>query len=224
MPKRQQSRSRRSRNRGKAFANDPLLCTQPGKLRGQWACGSARHRRAGGEDRARLHQDAVAIGRRLLEDRSQLFSMYESPISRPSAGVPLAVSSTLHALALAAMIFIVGLSPAPLATSLDDEGDRPDNLRLVFRTPLGRGAAAAVAGCCRRHHLRRRCGKGDESSAVRCQSDANRNQLSRMLHRRSPSVPRLQARDPAHCRCSHRHGSSGRPRSSRDPAAGTQRG
>jgi TonB family protein len=98
--------------------------------------------------------EAVRIGR-LLADRtgstarartpSSLFSMF-SPTAkaRRANGVPLAVSSTLHAGFIAAAIFITGFSTPNAATPRLDEHAEP--MRLVFLATPGPGGGGGGGG------------------------------------------------------------------------------
>ena len=82
----------------------------------------------GGVDRPVPHEDAVRIGRALARHRHVaaagpkpvLFSIFSSS-SRPaqSKGVPLALSTTIHAGIVAAAIFLATLSLTPTAATLE---------------------------------------------------------------------------------------------------------
>jgi TonB family protein len=99
------------------------------------------------------HAEAVALGRRLITgDRRSvaadrgLFSIFEGPAEKHSATVPFAVSSTLHAGIVAAAILILTLSPAPVATSLQNEPTPNDPMRLVFLNTSGPGGGGGGGG------------------------------------------------------------------------------
>jgi len=102
------------------------------------------------------HAEAVRIGRRLAQRHavgplsagpSPLFATFagDTP-SRPAAGVPFAVSSTLHASVLAFAIFLAAFNQAPRAASLPP-ADRPgDPMRLVFMAIPGPGGGGGGGG------------------------------------------------------------------------------
>ena len=100
----------------------------------------------GGRTSFLSHAEAVALGRRLVAGNRDLFSMFEAPIAIRSAGVPLAVSSTLHAGLIAATIFIFTFGPAPVATSLQNDRPPSDPLRLVFLNTPGPGGGGGGGG------------------------------------------------------------------------------
>lgn len=94
------------------------------------------------------HSDAVRIGRGL---RAHTITPVGSGFSRiaripRSKSVPLAVSSTLHAGFLGAVVFVTTLGITPAATTLRIE-DRPaENMRLVFLTTPGPGGGGGGGG------------------------------------------------------------------------------
>ena len=111
----------------------------------------------GGVDRPVPHADAVRIGRALavntqdgkntnlvaVAPTSALFSIFSSS-SRPtpSKGVPLALSSTLHAGIVAAAIFFATLGLTPTAAMLD----RGEPTRLIFIVTPGPGGGGGGGG------------------------------------------------------------------------------
>lgn len=117
-----------------------------------------------------------------------LFSLFtESAATRRSAGVPLAVSSTLHAGAIAFAVFLATFNLAPRAASLvDDPVSEP--MRLVFVATPGPGGGGGGGGL--RRPRPKRCAKGAAPSAARCRCAASRNRSSRCPRRRSRSRSR----------------------------------
>src|SRR5438552_17972468 len=62
------------------------------------------------------HREAVALGRRLVKEKrahNDLFAVFEAPATPRPSGLPFALSSTVHAGVVAAVIFIFSFSPAP---------------------------------------------------------------------------------------------------------------
>ena len=106
----------------------------------------------GGVNRLVPHADAVRIGRELTTHASivgdmgrtpALFSIFSSSSgSAPSKGVPLALSGTLHAGIVAAVIFITAFGLASTATTLD----QPEPIRLVFMATPGPGGGGGGGG------------------------------------------------------------------------------
>ncbi len=97
------------------------------------------------------YADAVRIGRELavragaagLGRTPALFSIFSSRSrSAHSKGAPLALSSTLHAGLVAAVIFITTFGLTPAATTLD----RPEPIRLVFMATPGPGGGGGGGG------------------------------------------------------------------------------
>ena len=105
-----------------------------------------------GVDALVRHADAVRLGRALavragvvaLGRPPALFSIFSSSRSRSarSKGVPLALSSTLHAGIVAAAIFITTLGLTPTAATLD----RREPIRLVFVATPGPGGGGGGGG------------------------------------------------------------------------------
>lgn len=101
------------------------------------------------------HADAVRIGRALaartrrsgaIGPSSGLFTIFSATAAANRRnGVPLAVSSTLHACLLAALIFFTtfGLTPHAAAFKLDEH---PDPMRLVFLATPGPGGGGGGGG------------------------------------------------------------------------------
>ena len=103
----------------------------------------------GGVRRFIGHSDAVRLGRQLARANSvrPLFSLFsEAAPSRRSAGVPLAVSSTLHVGLIAFAVFLATFNLSPRAAALRDE-DRPvEPMRLVFISTPGPGGGGGGGG------------------------------------------------------------------------------
>jgi protein TonB len=109
------------------------------------------------------HADAVRLGRALVARASAaacsapaaetappaaaLFSVFSgaAPSRRP-AGVPLAVSSTLHVGLIAAAIFIATFNLSPRAAALRTDDPPTDPLRLVFLATPGPGGGGGGGG------------------------------------------------------------------------------
>lgn len=102
------------------------------------------------------HAEAVRLGRMLVRPdgcgprrtaRGLLFSMFsEAAPVRRSTGVPLAVSSTLHAGFIAMAVFVATFNLTPRAASLRPD-DRPSDLmRLVFLATPGPGGGGGGGG------------------------------------------------------------------------------
>ena len=102
------------------------------------------------------HAEAVRLGRLLVQRAGggpqrappgSLFSMFSDagPVRR-STGVPLALSSTLHAGLIALAVFIATFNLTPRAASLQPD-DRPaDLMRLVFVATPGPGGGGGGGG------------------------------------------------------------------------------
>jgi TonB family protein len=101
------------------------------------------------------HADAVRIGRALVSTASEaavgrgsstIFSIFSvAPAKRPSRGIPLALSSTLHVGFVAAAIFVATFGLTPTAATLDDE-PRTKPTRLVFLATPGPGGGGGGGG------------------------------------------------------------------------------
>ena len=108
------------------------------------------------------HVEAVRIGRALMpsgdsgpvelpsaiasRDPKALFLVVEmGRTSHRSKGVPLAVSGTLHAGLIAAVVFITTFGLAPTATTLATDS-RPENLHMVFIATPGPGGGGGGGG------------------------------------------------------------------------------
>jgi protein TonB len=102
------------------------------------------------------HAEAVRLGRMLVQRAAggprrtapgSLFSLFSDPApARRPAGVPLALSSTLHAGLIAVAVFIATFNLAPRAASLRPD-DRPaDLMRLVFVATPGPGGGGGGGG------------------------------------------------------------------------------
>jgi TonB family protein len=109
------------------------------------------------------HAEAVRIGRALMaggdpgraeqpsataphDDPKALFLIVEmGRTSHRSKGVPLAVSGTLHAGLIAAVVFVTTFGLAPTATTLATE-NRADDLHMVFIATPGPGGGGGGGG------------------------------------------------------------------------------
>ncbi len=102
------------------------------------------------------HAEAVRIGRMLAPragggprgvapgPQSGMFSNAAS--ARRSAGVPLALSSTLHAGLIAFAVFLTTFNLTPRAASLRSDDRHPELMRLVFVATPGRGGGGGGGG------------------------------------------------------------------------------
>ena len=100
------------------------------------------------------HGEAVRLGRILVQRAGgarrgvpgSLFSTFSDTAARRSTGVPLALSSTLHAGLIVFAVFIATFNLAPRAASLRPD-DRPaDLMRLVFVATPGPGGGGGGGG------------------------------------------------------------------------------
>jgi TonB family protein len=109
------------------------------------------------------HEDAVLLGRALAQsaarpenrvpqgvapdaaERAPLFSAFAAGAARAS-GLPLLVSSTLHAGLIAVLVFVATLGPAPTAATLQTSEARPEDMRLVFLSTPGPGGGGGGGG------------------------------------------------------------------------------
>lgn len=109
------------------------------------------------------HAEAVRIGRALVApdagpvsmplsgapgpERDALFSIVSVGRTSPrSTGVPLALSSTLHAGIIAGVVFVTTFGLAPTATTLASHDHRPADMRLVFVATPGPGGGGGGGG------------------------------------------------------------------------------
>ncbi len=101
------------------------------------------------------HADAVRIGRMLAQraagvplhsaERLPLFSLFANGTAARRAGVPLAVSSTLHAALVAALVFLASFNLAPRAAALRIDPTN-DPMRMVFLNIPGPGGGGGGGG------------------------------------------------------------------------------
>lgn len=97
------------------------------------------------------HSEAARIGRLLVQrpaarGNAALFGTFSRVIpARRSNGVPLALSSTLHAALLAVAVFLTTFNLTPRAASLRPD-DRADPMRLVFIATPGPGGGGGGGG------------------------------------------------------------------------------
>lgn len=107
-----------------------------------------------GADRFAGHDEAVRIGRAATmsgfgarREPAPIFAIFSTaPAERPSRGVPLALSSTLHAGLVAAAIFIATFGLTSTAETLNDDNHRVEPLRLVFIATRGPGGGGGGGG------------------------------------------------------------------------------
>lgn len=119
----------------------------------------------GGAARFVGHAEAVRIGRGVLAEAERrqaqdapnvsrgalaapnLFSIFTAaPSERPARGIPLALSSTLHAGIVAAAIFIATFGLTPAAETLKDDTPRVEPMRLIFIATPGPGGGGGGGG------------------------------------------------------------------------------
>ncbi len=113
----------------------------------------------GARDTLVAHDEAVRVARILRQKRDQegflttepvansarsLFSVFEQGENRPSRGLPLAVSSSLHAALLAVVVFITTLGITPAAHTLNPT--QSAETRLVFIAMPGPGGGGGGGG------------------------------------------------------------------------------
>lgn len=94
------------------------------------------------------HRTAVAIGRRLVAERSGtsgIFSIFGAGTGRRSR-LPFAVSSTLHAGFCAALVFVFTFGPEPIATTLTTVDPPAEPMRLVLLDTPGPGGGGGGGG------------------------------------------------------------------------------
>jgi TonB family protein len=100
-----------------------------------------------GRDGFLSHDDAVRLGRELIAERHTPLGLFRSNESAaPSKGLPLALSSTLHAGILAGAIFVATFGFAPTATTLGITQERPPDMQLVFIATPGPGGGGGGGG------------------------------------------------------------------------------
>ena len=102
------------------------------------------------------HAEAVRLGRMLVQRAAggprrtapgSLFSLFsDAAPKRRSTGVPLALSSTLHAGLMAVAVFIATFNLAPRAASLRLDNRPADLMRLVFVATPGPGGGGGGGG------------------------------------------------------------------------------
>jgi TonB family protein len=102
------------------------------------------------------HGEAVRLGRMLVRRAGagaraaaprSLFGLFsDATPPRRSAGVPLALSSTLHAGLVAGAVFFATLNFSPRAASLRPDDRPPDPMRLVFVASPGPGGGGGGGG------------------------------------------------------------------------------
>ena len=101
----------------------------------------------GGRDGFVSHADAVGLGRELMAARRTPLGLFHSSGSAaPSKGLPLALSSTLHAGILAGAIFVATFGLTPTATTLGGSDERPPAMQLVFIATPGPGGGGGGGG------------------------------------------------------------------------------
>lgn len=101
----------------------------------------------GGRDGFLSHEDAVRLGRELIAERRTPLALFHSNTSvAPSKGLPIALSSTLHASILAGAIFVATFGLTPTATTLGNAEERPPDMQLVFVATPGPGGGGGGGG------------------------------------------------------------------------------
>jgi TonB family protein len=101
----------------------------------------------GGRDGFLSHEDAVRFGRELIAERRTPLALFHSnPSVAPSKGLPIALSSTLHAGILAGAIFVATFGLTPTATTLGHAEARPPDMQLVFIATPGPGGGGGGGG------------------------------------------------------------------------------
>jgi protein TonB len=100
----------------------------------------------GGRDGFVRHEDAVRIGRMLVDARRIPFAIFTTAGVRRPRGVPLALSSTIHAgfLVTALVIGTLGLAPRAASIPLPDEPVK--DVRMVFLTTPGPSGGGGGGG------------------------------------------------------------------------------
>ena len=148
----------------------------------------------GGVRRFVGHTDAVRLGRQLVRAAAarrgrtaivpigavpptdSLFAIFSNAaVSRRPTGVPLALSSTLHASLIAFAVFLATFNLSPRAASLRPTSARPTRCGWSSSRPRGREAEAAAVGFFRKRRRQRRFAKGAAPSAARCPCAVNRS-------------------------------------------------
>jgi TonB family protein len=90
--------------------------------------------------------DVAELGRRVAVEAAPIFAVVAANAARRPTGVPLAVSSTLHVGAIAAIIFIATFGQTPGATTFQTPALRPEDMRLVFLSTPGPGGGGGGGG------------------------------------------------------------------------------
>ncbi len=105
---------------------------------------------AGGADAVIPHAHAVRLARRLRREPvrapGSLFSIFASSAPVRRGGVRLAVSGTLHAVVIAAVILVTTLDLAPTATTLAPDERPLTKMRLVYVASPGPGGGGGGGG------------------------------------------------------------------------------
>ena len=95
------------------------------------------------------HRAAVALGRHLVAARGagnqSIFSIFDG-VAAHRSGLPFALSSTVHAGLVAAMVFVFTFGPAPVATTLTTVDPPAEPMRLVFMDTPGPGGGGGGGG------------------------------------------------------------------------------
>lgn len=99
-----------------------------------------------GGDRFVRHEDAVRIGRALMEARRAPFALFTTAAARRRGGVPLAVSGAIHTGFLVTAIIIATLGLTPRAASIRLAEDPVEDMRLVFLATPGPGGGGGGGG------------------------------------------------------------------------------
>jgi TonB family protein len=97
-------------------------------------------------DRFVRHDEAVRIGQLLIGARRAPFAMFRTSIGHRARGLPLAASSTLHAVFVAGTVLITTFGLTPTAKTEGPADPRLDHMRLVFMATPGPGGGGGGGG------------------------------------------------------------------------------
>jgi protein TonB len=100
----------------------------------------------GSHDRFVRHDEAVRLGQLLIGARRAPFAMFRMPTGRRGHGLPLALSSTLHAALVGGIVLITTFGLAPTAMTQAPADPRPEDMRLVFMATPGPGGGGGGGG------------------------------------------------------------------------------
>jgi TonB family protein len=97
-------------------------------------------------DRFVRHDEAVRLAQALIRSRRAPFAIFRTPVEPHAHGLPLALSSTLHALLVAGAVLITTFGFAPTATTQVPADPPADDMRLVFMASPGPGGGGGGGG------------------------------------------------------------------------------